>query len=294
MKDFIFSCESTIDLPYEYCVKRNASVLEYSYTIDDNVYHDDMGRTEGALEKFYNDLKGGKISRTSQVNKFHYVDYFEELLKKGDVIHIAFGSGLTPSVNNAYEAQKELLEKYPDRKLIVLDSVCASAGYGLLVDLCLDLRDENKTMEEIEQFVLDIRYNIHHQFFSSDVTYFRRSGRVSGATAMIATVLGICPIMRTDEPGHLISYSKAHGKKKAINKTVEEMIAHAVDHENYAGKCFIAHSACLEDALMLKEKVAQTFLKVKEIRMCNIGNIIGSHCGPGTVAVFFIGDRRAK
>ena len=193
MHSFILSCESTVDLPYRYVTERNIPVLFYAYTVDGCEYPDDMGRDPEALPRFYSFLEEGKIPSTSQLNQFQYERYFEPLLQQGDVLHIALGSGMTSSVFNAEKAATLLRLQYPDRKLIVIDSLCSSTGYGLLVEMAADMRDEGCTMEEVEHWVKASRKSIHHQFFSSDLKYLRRSGRMSGPAAMLGTMLSIPP-----------------------------------------------------------------------------------------------------
>lgn len=290
---FILSCESTIDMPYSYTVERNLPTMFYSYTVDDVIYEDDMGRDPKALPKFYDLLKLGKFPATSQLNEYQYEEFFDELLQKGDVLHIAFSSGLSGSVLNAFKAADKIRAKYPDRKLVVIDSLCASSGYGLIIDYAADLRDEGKTIDEVEKWVLDNQYDFHHQFFSTDLKYFRRSGRVSGATATVASILNICPIMHLDDKGKIISYDKSRGKKNAILKTVDEMKKHARNGLYYSGKCFISHSNCIETAKETKAEIEKTFKNLNgEVKIFNIGTIIASHTGPGTVSVFFMGDKR--
>ena len=291
---FILSCESTVDLPYTYISGRNIPVLFYSYSVDDQEFPDDMGRDPEALPRFYRFLEEGKIPSTSQINVFKYKEFFERLLQKGDVLHIAFGSGMTPSVNNAVEAAKMLREEYPERKITVIDSLCSSSGYGLLVDEAADMRDRGCSMEEVSQWVMETRQKIHHQFFSTDLKYYRRSGRMSGAAATVGAILSICPIMRLDDGGHIIAYDKVRGKKKAIQRTIQVMEEHAQNGLQYSGKCWICHSNCLAEAEETREAVREYFPNISgEIRICDIGTIIASHCGPGTVAIFFFGDDRA-
>lgn len=292
--DFVLSCESTVDLPYSYVAGRNIPVLFYTYLVDDQVYPDDMGRDPQALPNFYDMLAAGKLPTTSQLNEFQYETFFEPLLEQGDVLHIAFGSGMTGSVANARKAAETLKEKYPNREIKVIDSLCSSTGYGLLVDTAADMRDQGCTMDEIYNWVMENCKQVHHQFFSTDLSFFRRSGRVSGPAAMLGAVLNICPIMRLDDTGHIIAYDKVRGKKKAVERTVETMAAHVRNGENYAGKCFISHSNCPQEAQALWEAVEARFPNLAgKIQLCNIGTIIASHCGPGTVAVFFLGDERA-
>ena len=252
-----------------------------------------MLRDPEALPNFYQLLDDGKLPSTSQLNEFAYEEFFEEQLKQGDLLHIAFGSGMTKSVTNAESAASKMREKYPNRKLVVVDSLCSSSGYGMLVDYAADMRDRSCSIEETEKWLIDNRNKIHHQFFSTELKHYRRSGRMSGATAMIATILGICPIMRLDDKGRIIAYGKVRGKTNAIKTTLDAMESHAQGGKNYSEKCWICHSRCLEDAENLKKELKQRFPNIKgDIRICDVGTIIASHCGPGTVAVFFLGDER--
>lgn len=290
---YILSCESTVDLPYSYVAGRNIPVLFYSYTIDGETFVDDMQRDPDALPHFYALLNAGKFSNTSQINTYDYETYFDEQLQKGDLLHIVFGSGMTASVRNAEEAADSMRKKYPDRKLIVIDSLCSSSGYGMLVDEAADRRDAGMSMEDLADWVIENRKYIHHQFYSTDLKYFRRGGRVSGPAAMIGTLLSICPIMRLDDKGRIIAYDKVRGKKNAQRVTLEAMEAHAQNGTNYSGKCFICHSNCLTEALETKRAIEEKFPHIRGgVRICDIGTIIASHTGPGTVAVFFMGDAR--
>lgn len=294
MAAWILSCESTVDLPYRDMEQRNIPVLFYSYVVDGTAYLDDMGRDPAALPRFYQFLEEGKAPSTSQLNTFQYLEFFEPLLQQGDVLHIGFGTGMTPSVKNAEEAAQSLREKYPERKITVIDSLCSSSGYGMLVDSAADLRDAGVPMGEVAQWVLEKRHCVHHQFYSTDLKYYRRSGRISGPAAAIGAILNICPIMRLDDKGRIIAYDKVRGKKNAVARTVETMKRHAEGGEAYSGKVFICHSNCPADAEATKAAVAAAFPHIDgEIRICNIGTIVASHSGPGTVAVFFFGDARA-
>lgn len=292
--NFLLSCESTVDLPFSYISGRNIEVLFYTYTVDGVEYDDDMGRDPKALDRFYGFMENGKFPATSQINVYKYQDYFESLLNKydGDIIHVAMGSGMSPSVNNAIEAAENLKEKYPERNVKVIDSLCSCGGYGILVDLAADLRDEGKTFDEAVEWLENNKSRVHHQFFSSDLKYFKRSGRVSGATATVATILGICPIMHLNSTGHIIAYSKVRGKKKAIKTTVDTMLNDVEEGRDYNGKCVLCHSNCIEDAEETIKLVKETFPKLKEVKLSNIGTIIASHTGPGTVALFFVGKPR--
>lgn len=293
-KKFILTCASTVDLPYSYMQERDIPVIFYTYIVDGKEYVDDMGRDPLALSHFYGFLDEGKIPATSQINVYRYVKFFEEQMQHGDVLHIGFGTGMTASVKNAMAAADMLREKYPDRKIVVIDSLCSSSGYGMLVDTAADMWDRGCTLVETEQWVMENRQNIHHQFFSTDLKYYRQSGRMTGATAMLASILGICPIMRLDDMGRIIAYDKVRGKSAAVRKTLDVMEEHANGGLNYNGKCWICHSNCITEAERTKAALQKRFQHIAgDIRICDIGTIIASHCGPGTVAVFFFGDKRA-
>ena len=294
MSTFTLSCESTVDLPFSYVNSRDIPVLFFEYSIDGQPYPDDMLRDPAALPRFYQFLDDGKMPSTSQLNEFDYESFFEAQLQKGDLLHIAFGSGMTQSVQNAVQAAQTLRQRYPNRRLEVIDSLCSSSGYGLLVDYAADLRDAGRSMDEVIDWVMAHRQRIHHQFYSTRLDFYRRSGRMSGPTAMLATILNICPIMRLDDGGRIIAYGKVRGKANAVKTTVDTMEAHAEGGRGYTGKCFICHSNCLEDAEKTRDAVRARFPLISgDIRICDIGTIIASHCGPGTVAVFFVGDERA-
>ena len=295
MNHFILSCESTIDMPYSYAVRRNLPVLFYTYAVDGQEYEDDMGRDPEALPRFYSFLDAGKLPSTSQINEARYEDFFRDLLSRGDndILHIAFGSGMTPSVRNAQSAAETLMEEFPDRRILVIDSFCSSSGYGLLVDQAADLRDAGKSMEEIADWTVSHAKTVHHQFYSTDLKFFRRSGRVSGPAAALGSIMGICPTMRLNNEGRIIAYGKAHGRKKAIREVLTQMEKHAVDGRNYSGKCFISHSNDMEDAIATRDAIAAAFPNIAgEIPIYDIGTIIAAHSGPGTLAVFFMGDER--
>ena len=293
MSEYILSCCSTADLSKEHFEKRNIRYICFHYTLGGTSYPDDLGQSV-PFQEFYARMAAGEETKTSQVNVDEFLAYFEPMLQEGrDVLHVSLSSGLSGSVNSARIAAEELREKYPERKLYIVDSLGASSGYGLLVDEAADLRDEGKSLEEVAQWVLANRNRVHHQFFSSDMTQFRRTGRVSGAAAMVATVLNICPIMRLNDEGRIIAYDKVRGKKKAVAVTVENMLQHAQNGADYASRCYVCHSNCREDAELLMAAIEEKFPHLRgKILLCDIGTIIGSHAGKGTVAVFFLGDER--
>ncbi len=265
------------------------------FTVNGVEYEDDMGKNPDSLKNFYALLDEGHLPSTSQINVFKYESFFESVIEKydGEILHIAFGSGMTPSVNNAYDAAKKVMEKHPGRSIRVIDSLGSCSGYGLLVDDAADLRDQGKTAKEVEDWALSVRNTIHHQFFATDLKLFRRGGRVSGPAAAVATVLNICPIMHLNSEGRIIAYGKVRGKKNSIIKTVDEVEKNIRNGRDYDGKMFVAHSNCIDLAGETINELEKRFPKVKgKIRLENIGTTIASHTGVGTVAVFFYGGER--
>ena len=293
MKEFILSCESTVDLSYDYVIKRGASVLFYTYLLNNKEYVDNMGRSKENELFFYQALENGLVPKTSQINEFKYEDYFDELLKKGNVLHITLGTGMTPSYYNALKAANIMKEKYPDRKLIVVDSLCSSGGYGMLVDYCLDMLDDGLSMEEIEDWVIKNRTNLHHNFFSTNLRYFRRSGRVSGPAAIVGSMLKICPLMHLNIEGRIVAYDKVRLVKNAVKRIVQDVLLNIESGSNYTGKFFMYHSNCLEIAEETIKELEEAIPGIKgKIVLLDIGCIIASHCGKGTVAVSYLGSKR--
>lgn len=294
-KTFILSCESAVDLPYSYVNGRNISILFYTYSIDGELFVDNMQQDKSSLREFYEKLENGTISRTSQINEFKYYDYFDKLLKDSNVLHICLGSGMSPSYCNALMAKELLEKKYPDRKLEILDSLCSSAGYGLLVDVCADMKQNNKSMEEIIDWVLLNRNRIHHQFFSTNIKFLKRSGRINGPTAFISTTLGICPLMRLNSEGKIVSYAKCRGVRRTLRSIFETVCRNCQNGLDYNKKMIIYHSNSITNALDLKRMIEEKFINLRGlIKVTEIGNIIGSHCGPGTVGISYFGSEREK
>ena len=289
---FILSCGSTVDMPYSYCESRHIPVIFYTYVVDGEEYIDDMLRDPAALPNFYSMLDAGKLPHTSQINTSNYYEFFDSLLQKGDVLHIAFGSGLSNSALNAKAAMEAVAAKYPNRTIRVVDSLAASSGYGMLVDYVADMRDAGCSLEEAYQWAENNKLNINHQFFSTDLTHLRRNGRVSGPSAMLGTLLGICPLMHLNVDGRIIAYDKIRGKGSAVKETLRIMQERAKDGSQYSGKCYICHSNALDTANRLRDQIMAQFPNVQEIRIFDIGTIIASHTGAGTVALFFYGKAR--
>lgn len=292
MNMFTLSCESTVDLTLAYLTKRNISALAYTYTIDGVEYTDDM-RAGNGLSIFYSQLIAGKQPNTSLINVERYTEFFRSMLDKGDVLHIAFSSGLSQSYSNAVIAAELIAKEYPKRKIYVVDSGCACVGYGLFVDSVADIRDSGANIDKTYKWAMDNRRNVQHQFFPTTLTYFRRSGRVSGMQAFFGNILKLCPIMRVNYDGKLIAYAKVMSETKAIAKTLDEIAAHIRDSAEYDGKLWVGHSDYISCANRIVTELKARYPKA-DIRIYDIGPVIASHCGPGTLAVFFWGDERIK
>ena len=293
MNNYILSCCSTVDLSKEHLESRNIKYACFHYFLDGKEYSDDLGQTM-SFDKFYEAMANGADTRTSQINAAEFEEYFEEFLKDGkDVLHVAFSSGLSGTYNSARIAAEELREKYPDRKLIIVDSLGAASGYGLLMDLAADKRDEGASIEELEAWVLENRLKIQTWFFATDLTFFVKGGRVSKAAGWFGTALKICPLLNVSREGKLVPREKIRTKKKVIEAIYEKMVALADDGENYSGKCYMCHSACYEDARAVADLIEARFKNLNgKVLINNIGTVIGSHTGPGTVALFFVGEER--
>lgn len=293
MSSYVLTCCSTADMPYEYFQARNIPFVCFHYNIDGKEYPDDLGQTM-SFEEFYGRIAAGAMPTTSQVNVGQFIGFFEPYLKEGkDILHISLSSGLSGSYNSACIARDELLPKYPDRKILIVDSLGASSGYGLLTATAADRRDNGATLEELYTWVEENKLNVHHWFFSTDLTHYKRGGRISETSAFVGTLLNICPLLNMSYDGKLIPRMKIRGKKRVITEIVHKMEEHAQNGTDYSGQCFISNSACYDDARQVADLVEKTFPCLNGPVMINsVGTVIGAHTGPGTVALFFFGDKR--
>lgn len=295
MSQFILTCCSTADRTRDFFEMHNIPFACFHYRMNETEYDDDLGITISAAD-FFEAIAKGATPVTSQVNSEQYIEMWEPYLKDGkDILHLELSSGISGSINSANIAMEEMKEKYPDRRVEVVDSLCACGGYGLLVEYAVELRDKDISLEDAKNWVLENRNKLHHWFFSTDLTSFKRGGRISGTEAMLGTLLGICPLMNVNSTGHLVPRKKVRTKKKVIEEMFREMKEHAEGGLNYNGKCLISHSACYEDAFKVKELIETNMPQLKDkVIIGDIGTVIGSHTGPGTVALFFTGDERTE
>ncbi len=295
MSNYILSCCSTADLAKEHFEKRDLHYICFHYELDGNTYKDDLGESM-SFEDFYRAMQEGAETKTSQVNVSEYEEYFEAFLKEGkDILHVSLSSGISGSFNSANIAKATLEEKYPKRKIYVVDSLTASSGYGLLMDKLADLRDEGKSVEEVYQWAEENKLKCLAWFFTSDLTFFIKGGRVSKTSGFVAGVLNICPMLNVDKEGKLIPRQKIRTKRKVIEAIVNKMEEKAENGLHYNGKCYMSHSACYEDARAVADLVESRFPELDgKVEINDIGTTIGSHTGPGTVALFYWGiDKEA-
>lgn len=293
MSEYKITCCSTADMPASYFEERNLPYVCFQYRMDGVEYPDDLGKTMPFAE-FYDRISKGAEPTTAQVNAQQYMDFFEPILKEGkDILHFTLSGGISGSVNSANIAKTQMEEKYPERKIIVIDSLAASSGFGMLVDAALDKQEEGLSLEENAAWAEENKNKLHHWFFSTDLTSFIRGGRISKVSGFVGQALNICPLMNVNAEGKLIPRNKYRGKKQVIREMVKRMEQHAQGGLEYSGKCFMSCSACEEDARKVADMIEEKFPNLNgKVRINSIGTVIGAHTGPGTVALFFWGDER--
>lgn len=287
MKEFVITTDSTVDLPKDFLEEKGVTVLALSYILD-GVTYQDMDGLSG--KEFFDKIRNGSLPTTSQVNPEEARAVFEEIVKEGkDILHIAFSSGLSGTYNSCRIAGEELMEDYPEARVVVIDSLCASMGEGLLLYKALELKEQGKSLEEIAAWVEENKLHICHNVTVDDLFHLHRGGRVSKATAVLGTMVKIKPIIHMDNEGKLMVIGKERGRKKSIVNLVDRMEKQMGDYDNSV--CMITHGDCEEDALYLKSLLEERF-GIKQVIIHGIGSVIGSHTGPGVLAVFFMGNER--
>ena len=293
MPGYVLSCCSTVDLTRDWLEGRDIKYLYFNYYLNGEMCKDDFGATNSPAQ-LYAKMLAGADAKTSQISAGDYMAHFEQFLAKGkDVLHVTLSTGISGTYNSACAARDQLAEKYPDRKVIVIDSLAASAGFGLLVDKLADLRDSGMGIDELAAWAEDHKHEVQHWFFSSDLTFFVRGGRISKAAGLVGGMLKICPVMDVEPDGSLAVKEKIRTKAKAVNRVVEKMEELAEGGLDYSGKCFISQSECIDDAREVARRIEEKFPKLDgRVEIFPIGATIGVHTGPGTVALFFWGQRR--
>ena len=287
MRDYVITVNSTVDLPKEWLKERHVPVVPLRYTIDGRTYTDMEGLS---AKEFFAKLREGKMSVTSQVNPEEAVEALEPYVKQGkDILHLGFSSGLSGTLNSMRIAGQMLEEKYPEAKVIVIDTLCACLGEGLLLHKALQVKEQGRTIEETAQWVEENKFHICHNVTVDDLNHLHRGGRVSKTTAVIGTLVQIKPIIHMDNAGKLQVIGKERGRKKSLNKIVDMAVEQSKGWDNDI--IMITHGDCLEDAEYVAKLVREK-MGVDNILINNIGTVIGSHTGPGVVAVFCMGEKR--
>lgn len=287
MREFVITVNSTVDLPKEWLEERHVPVMPLKYTIDGETYPDMDGLS---AKEFFQKLREGHMSVTSQINPDEAREMLEPIVKEGkDILHLAFSSGLSGTYNSMRIAAEELSEEYPDTKIVVIDTLCACMGEGLLLHKALQLKEQGKTLDEIAAWVEENKLHICHNVTVDDLNHLHRGGRISRTAAVLGTLVQVKPIIHVDNDGKLQVIGKERGRRKSLNKIVDMSVEQAQGWEN--DLVMITHGDCLEDAQYVEKRVKEK-MGVENVLINNIGTVIGSHTGPGVVAVFCMGNKR--
>ena len=290
MGEYVILTDSSADLTAELVAELGVEVIPLSFTMEDKTYFNYPDNRDIDPADFYARLRGGAMATTAAVNVADYTEAIEPILKEGkDVLVLAFSSGLSATCHSAQIAAGELMEQYPDRKVYVVDTLCASLGQGLLVWYAANLKKQGKTMEEVRDWTEEHKLNLCHWFTVDDLHFLKRGGRISAATAVLGTMLSIKPVMHVDNEGHLIKVGTARGRNASLKALVDRMEQTVLDLKDQA--IFISHGDCLADAQKVADDVKARF-GVESIIINYVGPVIGAHSGPGTVALFFMGSER--
>ena len=295
MREYFLTCESTADLSAERFAERNIPFVCFTFHMDGADYRDDFGKSM-PIGVFYDRVAKGSVSTTSQVSIGEYESFWRPMLEAGkDVLHLTLSTGISGTYNSACLAAQELMEQYPGSRIEVIDSLNASSGFGLLAELAADGRDRGMDLTELREYILRIRDGVNAWFYTGDLTYLCRGGRVSKTACIFGTALKICPLMRVNREGKLVPYAKCRGKQKVREALVAEMLKRAEGGPDYDGLCYMSQSACRDEAETLAAMIEKAMPKLAgKIRIYDIGTVIGSHTGPGTVAVFFTGKEKEE
>ena len=290
MSNYVIITDSSCDLPDHIVKELELEVLPLAFLMDGKTYRNWPDNREMSPQEFYGKQRDGLMATTNAVNVGEATDAIEAVLKQDkDVLVLAFSSGLSTTCNSFQIAADDLLEKYPGRKVFVVDTLCASLGQGMFVYQAASLRQAGKSIEEVRDWAEENKLHQCHWFTVNDLFFLKKGGRVSAATAVVGTMLQIKPVMHVDNDGHLIKVGTARGRKASLNALVSKVGDLAKDPASQT--MFISHSDCLEDAQYVAEQV-KTIYGAKEIIINSIGPVIGAHTGPGCVALFFTGEHR--
>ena len=287
MRDYVITVNSTVDVPKEWLEERHVPVIPLKYTIDGETYTDMEGLS---AKEFFDKLREGKMSTTSQVNPEEAAAELEPYIKEGkDILHLGFSSGLSGTLNSMKIAGEMLEEKYPEAKVIVIDTLCACLGEALLLYKALQQKEKGVSIDELAQWVEENKLHVCHNVTVDDLNHLHRGGRVSKTTAVLGTLVQIKPIIHMDDNGKLQVIGKERGRKKSLNKIVDMAVEQSKGWDNDI--IMITHGDCIDDAEYVAKLVREK-MGIDNILINNIGTVIGSHTGPGVVAVFCMGNKR--
>ena len=290
MKDYIIITDSSCDLTPELAAETQIEVIPLQLTMEGKEYRNLLDGSDLDSKAFYAKLRGGVTASTSAVNPDVFSEAFKKILNEGkDILYLGFSSGLSSTFHASTIAAEELMQEYPDSKIYCVDTLAASLGQGLLVYLAAKKKKDGATIEEVRDFVEQNKLHLCHWFTVDDLNHLKRGGRVSATTALVGTMLNIKPILHVDDEGHLINVGKVRGRKASIESMLTHMKESAINPSEQT--VFISHGDCEEDALTLKAMVEKEF-SPKRVEINTIGPVIGAHSGPGTLAIFFLGDKR--
>ena len=290
MRDYVILTDSCCDLSAQMVDELGIQVMPLRLLLDDQEYLNYLDGREIGFKEFYDRVRGGSMPTTSALNVGDFEEAMRAILETGkDVLYLGFSSGLSTTYQSSVIAAEGLRSEFPDNKIIVVDTLTASMGQGLLVYLCAQQKKAGKTMEEVRDYAEALKLNICHWVTVDDLNHLKRGGRVSAATALFGTMLTIKPIIHVDNEGHLINVGKARGRKASLMTLADEMEKTAINPAEQT--VFISHGDCLDDVNMLADEL-RSRLGVKEVVINYIGPVIGSHTGAGVVALFFVGSHR--
>lgn len=290
MSEYVLITDSSADLSQEMVQELGVTVLPLSFTIQGKTYRNYPDNREMDLPLFYDMLRAGELATTSAVNVAEYTQAVEPILQEGkDVLILAFSSGLSSTYQASVLAAGELREKYPDRKIYTVDTLCASLGQGLLVYLAAQEQRKGKSIEEVRDWAEETKLHLCHQFTVDDLHFLKRGGRISATTAVVGSMLQIKPVLHVDNEGRLINIGKARGRQASLKALVDKMEKTVTEEGKKT--VFISHGDCRKDAVAVADMVRERF-GTQDIRINYVGPVIGAHSGPGTLALFYLGTER--
>lgn len=287
MKEFIIATDSTVDLPKAFLEENHVLTISLSYVMDGVTYKDLDGLSH---EEFFEKIRNGSLPTTSQINPEEARKALEPVVKEGkEILYLGFSSGLSGSYNSVRMAAEDLMEDYPETKIVTIDSLCASMGEGLLLYKTLQLKEQGKNLDEIAEWVEANKLHICHNVTVDDLNHLHRGGRISKTTAVLGTMVKIKPIIHMDNEGKLVVIGKERGRKKSLLTLLDKMEKQMQGYQNDV--VMITHGDCIEDAKYVEEQIRERF-GIENTIVNGIGSVIGSHTGAGVVAVFFMGSER--